>query len=227
MATQPSEPITHTTRQRPAVAPPVGRPARFEANAGPRNHLDADTVPRLVSRRSVEFEADYARARQTLSRFMTAQANHAADSLGFGWTGVPDAPSTYETLTEAHRVSARTGIALPVSSLHCDTAIFTHPEINHAFRFWHDTLHIATGLTFQHPHELELSLHHLKIAADTGLDQSSMAYQLLRIDLIGQNYLVAVADRFALDQELFVRTCLTEGLEAGLIIETTRSPANL
>ena len=126
---------------------------------------------------------------------------------------------------KAHAHSVRTGKPLPVSSEHCDTVMFTHPKHNHEFRFWHDTLHIRTGLTFQEDDEHELSLHHLKRAAKAGLDTTSLAYQMLATDLIGQNMLIAFSKDFAIHQEQFVRTCLFDGIHVGVVKEGKRIKA--
>lgn len=164
----------------------------------------------------------YERATKNLSAFVVDQAKKMAAKNGFGWVPRPDAPDTHPLLVRAHQVSRMTGQPLPVSSLFCDTVMFTHPSINHAFRYWHDSLHIDTGLTFMLPDELELSLHHLALSERGGLHKHSLEYALLRIDMVGQNYLLGVAKRFAIDQGQFVRDCLRYGIDEGVLREARR-----
>lgn len=161
----------------------------------------------------------YRRAARDLSVFVVEQAEKTRAETGFGWVAVPDAPGTYPLLTAAHKRSVQTGEALPVSSLYCDNVIYQGNSVNYAMRFWHDTLHITTGLTFALDDELELGLHHLTIAERAGIKKGSMEWQMLRIDMLGQNYLLGIAKRFPIEQDQFVKGCLLYGLDEGVLRE--------
>lgn len=161
-------------------------------------------------------------ARINLSRFVREQAEHAASELGFGWLGVPDAPSTYPQLRGAFAHSKATAEPLPISNLYCDDTVFVEPEDNVAFRFWHDTSHCRLGLSFALPDEWELTLWHLDRLAAVGLGPETQEYQLLRMDLLGQVILLGLASRFPFNQGEFTRTCAEVGMDAGILAELRR-----
>lgn len=165
----------------------------------------------------------YDQAVKNLSAFVVERAKETAHAKGFGWIAKPNAPDTFIKLRAAHRFSERTGTPMPVSSLYCDNVIYTEPSINYAMRFWHDTLHIGTDLTFSLDDELELGLHHLGIAERHGIRKHSTEWEMLRVDLLGQNYLLGIAKRFPLDQADFVRGCLLYGLDEGVLREARKS----
>lgn len=167
-------------------------------------------------------EDELSRARKVVSAFVAESAKQRANQLGFGWTATPDAPDTYPALTEAYDLSKSSGKPLPVSSLYCDTTIFPTPELNYAMRFWHDTFHMDTKLTFSLDDELELGLHHLREAEKAGLPKHSVPWQMIRIDLLGQNYLLGIAKRFPLNQRDFVEGCLLYGLDEGVLREARK-----
>lgn len=170
-----------------------------------------------------DFEREnYERAVKNLSAFVVERARETAHDKGFGWVARPDAPDTYDKLKRAHQLSEQFKRPLPVSSLYCDNVIYTEPSINYAMRFWHDTLHIGTGLTFNLSDELELGLHHLAIAERNGIKRYSDEWRMLRVDLLGQNYLLGIAKRFPLNQAEFVKGCLLNGLDEGVLQEARK-----
>lgn len=161
-------------------------------------------------------------ARINLSRFVREQAQRAADDLGFGWVGTPEAPSTYPQLRAAFAHSTATAEPLPVSNLYCDDTVFMEPGDNVGFRFWHDISHCRLGLSFSLPDEWELTLFHLEQLERAGLGPETQEYQLLRLDLFGQIILLGIAGRFPLNQGEFTRTCAEIGLDAGVLRELRR-----
>jgi hypothetical protein len=96
-----------------------------------------------------------------------------------------------------------------------DQVIYNKPSTNHAMRYWHDTMHVSTALTFDLDDELELGPKHLDIAHKAGIPKNSLEWDLLRVDLLGQNYLLGIARRFPLNQGNFVLCCLLHGLDEG------------
>lgn len=163
-------------------------------------------------------------ARVNLSRFVQHQAEQAAETLGFDWTGTSDAPSTYPQLRAAFAHSTKTGTPLPVSNDHCEDTVFLEPSGNVAFRFWHDTSHCRLGLSFSMPDEWELALWHLDHLVEAGFEQSSLEYRLLQLDLFGQIILLGIAGRFPFNQGEFTRRCAELGMEAGIMAELERLP---
>jgi len=112
-------------------------------------------------------------AAEVLSRFIGAMARRTAKAVGFSWIATPTAPSVYPELKAAYGASERTRSPLPVSSLYCDTVIYPRLQDNYKLRFWHDTLHAQTGLSFSAADELELGLHHTRIAEREGIAKGS------------------------------------------------------
>lgn len=174
---------------------------------------------------SSSWNEEYIEARGRLSAFVNHMANRTAHDLGFGWVPVPDAPDTYNWLKAAFKESKQHSKPLPVSSLFCDNTIYGTPHTNYAMRFWHDTKHIGTSLTFSLQDEIELGLKHLKDAEDAGIKKDSLEWQMLRVDMLGQNYLLGIAKRFPLNQERFVKGCLLYGLDEGVLIEARAETA--
>lgn len=162
-------------------------------------------------------------AKLHLTRFVLRKAIDTAQTMGFSYTPTPDAPSTYEELVIAFDRSALTGAPLPISSLHCDNVIYADGMTNVAMRFWHDVHHVRHGLSFSLSDELELGLWHLEQLKQAGFDQDSTVAKMMRIDLLGQNYLQGIAKRFPLDQKRFVMRCLELGLDEG-VLEEARLP---
>jgi hypothetical protein len=156
---------------------------------------------------------------EVLSRFIDAMARRTAKAVGFSWLATPTAPSGYLELKAAYEASERTGSLLPVSSLYCDTVMYPRRTDNYKLRFWHDTLHVQTGLSFTAADELELGVHHTRIAEREGIAKGSLPWCLLRIDLLGQNYLMAVANRFPANQRTFGERCIRYGLDEAILME--------
>lgn len=183
----------------------------------------ASTVP--ANKPRAPFSAiELAEARQQLSAFINQQAEDLAGRLGFGWRPVMDAPSTYQQLRGALDHSLNSLEPLPVSSENSASVIYDGPEVNFAFRFWHDVSHVQHGLSFALEDELELALWHLDVLERAGVAPASIAYRLLQADLLGQLLLMGLAGRFPFDQEEFVLTCALLGWEQGLLAEVRRVP---
>lgn len=164
----------------------------------------------------------HAAARANLSSFVEHRAGFVTEEVGFGWIGVPVAPSTFPQLRAAFRRSQLNGEPLPVSNLYCERTVFDTPEGNVAFRFWHDTAHCRLGFSFELPDEWELAMWHLDELERAGFPPESGEYQLLRLDLLGQIILLGVAGRFPFDQRDFTTTCGVFGLDAGILAELRR-----
>lgn len=167
---------------------------------------------------------ELAEARQLLSAFIVTHADATVERLGFGWKPTAEAPSTYQQLRGALAHSLVTGEPLPVSDEHSGSVIYTRPDVNYAFRFWHDISHVQHGLSFELPDELELALWHLDVLRRGSVAPGDLQYRLLEADLVGQLLLMGLAKRFPYDQESFVLDCAERGLEQGLLAEIRRVP---
>lgn len=168
----------------------------------------------------------FERARSNLSALVAELAKDKSREVGFAWQPTPDAPDTYDKLLAAYQRSERTGQPLPISNLFCERIIYQSPRVNMAMRFWHDCAHVRTKLSFTVDDELELGLWHLKQLEQRGVKQASLEYRLLEIDMLGQNYLQAVAGRFPHDQKVFVENCLVMGLHEGVLHEARLGAAS-
>lgn len=125
----------------------------------------------------------------------------------------------YDDLVSAYLNSSSAGRPLPVSSENCEDIVYPDAEDNIAFRFWHDMHHVKLGLNFTPPHELALGQWHLDELPKYGIMPESMAFNMFKFDVLGQNYLIAMAGRFPHHQHRFVRRCLEVGLHRGLLEE--------
>ena len=159
-------------------------------------------------------------ARQELSLFVIQRAIDCRSVLGFGWKGVPDAPSTYADLKAAFAISQDTRQPLPVSSENLNNTVFLYETADYALRFWHDTSHVLRQRSFRTVDELDLGLWHVAVAKAMGL--SAPALKLLDADLIGQQLLYAATKTFPIDQLEFDLDVLTYGVADAIVLERER-----
>jgi hypothetical protein len=108
------------------------------------------------------------------------------------------APDTWERLCDRHASGGR----LQVYSGHSDGTIYGAPEVNHAFRAWHDATHLKLGADFSFGGEIRTALEQLRFARALGADAVQLA--MLRADTIGQVQYFARTGRFVNDQVRFV-----------------------
>jgi hypothetical protein len=97
--------------------------------------------------------------------------------------------------------------SLPVWDGGCDLTIYPAPEGNHAFRAWHDSLHLATGHRFDAVGERHVAVAHVRLARAHGCSQVAQA--AIWADTWGQFlYGEAHDGAFVEDQRAFVIACL-------------------
>jgi hypothetical protein len=113
------------------------------------------------------------------------------------------APSTWPELKEAAR-SGNTN-PLPVFDGGCERTIYTRPAVNHAFRAWHDTLHLTLWAGFSHGGELAVARAHYDACRRAGLPDASAA--LIGFDTWGQYRYFETTGEFLDDQREFVTRC--------------------
>lgn len=162
-------------------------------------------------------------ARRQLSRFVSSQAHQAADTLGFGWLATAEAPNDFQSLLTAFRESSTTGNALAISNQHCDQTVYSSEAENVHMRFWHDTAHVRSGLTFSASDELLLAQHHLEQAEVAGFTKDSLEYQLLHADTVGQTKCLMRLHRYPDDQLGFAVRTVKYGLGPAIEFEVRRA----
>lgn len=138
-------------------------------------------------------------ARHNLSEFIRERAEWLG-LFGVRMEVSASAPETYSALL--HEWRACDGTCITVSGMHCDNTIYTTPEVNHMFRFWHDYLHLEHKKPFTLAGELFIgALHCESVAAHFGA--GSMEHKLMMADTIGQSTFEAVTGAFPKDQRAF------------------------
>lgn len=162
-----------------------------------------DSTRHAAMRRSCAMRERYA-ASQALESFILASAPpHYA---------TPDAPDTLDKL----RAAAALGGPLPVFDGGCDETIYSRPEVNHAFRAWHDSLHLLHGAAFDLEGERALALEHDRLAEAAGLGLEDR--NALWCDLLGQAVYAANHDgAFPEDQAAFVFAAMRDGIDAAAL----------
>jgi hypothetical protein len=127
----------------------------------------------------------------------------------------PYAPSSLADL-ERYRYS----VALPVSGEHSALTIYSCPEVNYAFRAWHDRLHIELNAEFDADGELAVARAHEQAVRDaikqgqlTELDCCALFFEVW-----GQfRYAQEHGGSFPTDQSAFVASCFSDGLSAAIL----------
>lgn len=129
----------------------------------------------------------------------------------------PDAPSTWPALQAwrnewSDKVFASGAVFIPVFDGGCDDTIYPDPRTNHAFRAWHDSIHLANSYSFSREHEIKVGLIHMQQARAAGL--SKLDQDMLIADTIGQiEYYVDRGD-YVKNQAVFVAAVLEFGLKS-------------
>lgn len=175
-----------------------------------------------MSGRATFTESELQAARETLTAFVWERAEATRARTGVDWVFTPDAPDTYTELRQAWDVSLSTGGPLPISNTDSESVIFTEPEGNFVYRYWHDVTHLERERNFSNPHELDMAVFHLWDAEQHGLTRGSLPWRLLHADAIGNVLHWSVFREFVLDQRLFVVNVAAFGLEAALLGEAAR-----
>ena len=106
-----------------------------------------------------------------------------------GWRVWPAEFKSVGELTAYYNANGR----IAVSSLHCDKTVFSTPEVNHAFRAWHDWHHIRLNAGFDRDGEMavhaamrfDLTKWALKGGAFS-VWEMPVPYALLQCENIGQ-----------------------------------------
>lgn len=161
-------------------------------------------------------------ARATVTAFVWERAEATRERTGVAWLFTADAPNTYRELRRAWDASLAEGAPLPISNTGCESVIFTEPEANAAYRYWHDVTHLERERNFTNPHELDMATFHLWDAEQHGLTRGSLAWRLLHADAIGNVLHWAVFRDYVLNQEVFILNAVRFGLDRALVGEAAR-----
>ena len=147
---------------------------------------------------------NYWYARKRYSDYITFAAGKRRNKYGFGWQAVHDsAPDTYATLIAEFQGCMNTLKPFRVWSGASDKTVFTSPQINHAFRFVHDTDHVILGADLTHDGEVKVIVPFImEVFHAAGF----VAAVLCACDLLGQLwYGTNNHGAFVDDQEAFVK----------------------
>ena len=159
---------------------------------------------------------------QIISEFVLGRADLTARYFGFTFVGTEDAPNDYDTLYQLFRHSRHTGAPLPVSSLNCEDTIYTSPQANMAFRFWHDVSHCVSELTFSGPDEIDLARSHLASFTISTGRKDDLVYSLFKGEVLGQAMYGAITGDFVTNQRRFVTNCASNGIDTAILWELDR-----
>ena len=82
-----------------------------------------------------------------------------------------EAPSTWEALRNwADYTKYNSDLdKLPVFDKGCDRTIYSRPQVNHAFRAWHDSLHLSLNAGFDRAGESAVAAAHVDSIRDAAL----------------------------------------------------------
>lgn len=129
-----------------------------------------------------KFEA----ARINLSTFVLSHAITLSMFHGVDYFPVDNAPNDYDALYDMWRHCQSDNGPFLVWSGGSDKTIYTTQAANHAFRFWHDILHVTKGLKFDTMDEIEIGIIQTKaIQAEFGKD--SLEAKIMLADTVGQS----------------------------------------
>ena len=133
-------------------------------------------------------------------RFVEAQARR----LRHGWRASPVAPDTYEGLREDVREHAG---RITVWDGGSERTVYGDPEVNHAFRAWHDATHLRHRWDFTLAGERNVATNQRMVAFADGRTRLA---QVLFADVYGQALYYARHSAFPEDQIAFVAAYLAD-----------------
>lgn len=155
-------------------------------------------TPSLVTDRAIS------EARNWLADLVFDKANEAARRVGFGWRASPNAPDNYDGLLSEFTECTVTGRDMRVGKVNAIPSVFGSARATFAMRFWHEVTHVEMDADFGFFGEMAVAKAHLAGVVDAGMPEGSLAWQLMRADTVGQNYVyVMTGGGFVPDQLAF------------------------
>ena len=131
----------------------------------------------------------FEQARLVLSGFVEQQA----ESIGKPWVVVEEDPC-YDLLSRGRQWHSPEPFKVWGGA--SDKTVYTSPKVNHAFRLWHDWLHISYGFQTTLGDELLLGAIH----TDAALVAGKNVAKLMWIDTCGQSLYYSEHGHFPVDQ---------------------------
>lgn len=128
---------------------------------------------------------------------------------------VEDAPSTYDELCDWFG-PLMAGDPIPVYNGGSTHTMYSKPEINHAFRAYHDGIHLIYELGFSLDDEkqvCEVQLEHMRQHQDE-YEFTAEDYAVVVADIVGQAMYYDKHKKYVNDQRRFVASCLERGILA-------------
>jgi hypothetical protein len=131
-----------------------------------------------------------------------------SQKYGFTWEACEDpfCPTTLDSLKREFSECHRTGVPFRVSSANSENTIYGNPAFNHAFRFWHDVLHVERRKDTSLQHELRVGQIHVEVIKQLGYSQDHQT--LMWIDTCGQGLYNFLVTEFPRDQMGFAKRVL-------------------
>ncbi|AUR95273.1 hypothetical protein HOU78_gp53 [Vibrio phage 1.204.O._10N.222.46.F12] len=105
---------------------------------------------------------------------------------------------------------------ITISTVGNATAIYGSTA-NIAFRFWHDCVHCLLRQDFSYKGEHTVIMEQAAELRDYGISEEAM--EVFMADTIGQVRYYYEHKEFVKDQQRFITTCLTQGLEQAVLIK--------
>lgn len=156
------------------------------------------------------------RAGHELGGWLVRYAHRLTKDVGIGYEPSSEAPSTFKALKAEWSECMRTRRPMRVYDGACEGTVYGSAPANWAFRFWHDVLHVAHGLTFKPDDEVKLGLMQVKAVADAfGAD--SLEALVMLTDTTAQTEHYRLTGRFVDDQAAFVLD-VAPRIHAGLTV---------
>lgn len=129
-------------------------------------------------------EVEFEKARVNLHEFVLEQAASLGAYNGVGFLAHPTAPDTFDGILTEYKLW-EDGYPFRVSPDHCENTIYTSPNGNHAFRFWHDVLHARHGHDLTLQGESAVNQMHINAVRHKFGSDSNEAL-LMQVDTNGQ-----------------------------------------
>lgn len=146
-----------------------------------------------------------------MNRYTASPALEAAIlSLAPPHVAVPDAPETLLDLQLAWNAYLIDDAPFPVWDGGCERTIYSSPTVNHAFRAWHDMLHVAFGAELNDEGERIVCAESIMILArQAGIVLDDL--RAIRFEIVGQlDYAARHDGQFPDDQAAFIAACFDD-----------------
>ncbi len=153
--------------------------------------------------------------------FILGRAHELEGELGFGYRASELAPSTYAELLAEHAACRLSGLPVRVSSFNNDTTVFG-PDVNLAYRFWHDCEHVRLRADFSHGGEVIVAGQQMHEFERSGVRPYSPAWKLLFVETFGYTECNRLLGVFPEDQRQFAADYLEHRLPEAIRREGMR-----